>query len=550
MNRRNWYKFLRIKPVILAVIVALITICTYSPQLGADLDIRQDDHRIIFSGTSSPLHAQVRGTRSFSGLEIEPSVNWGLESDIQGGRFRPVTQILEIALPKLVGTEPVRWHILLLALTGVTCVALFYAGLGVFASARVAALFTLMAMLGPDPGPARTWYMMSTKAEAVGTLLVAYAILAACRAARGSNRRFWDGTALVGTLLAGLSKESFVLVVPAVVMLRVLLESRESRTSIWESTQKLQRLLVMYMGIFVAQLTAIALTLVAAGPDSYGGTSLKSASVFVEGFIFILRYLPEQSVWFIPVALSVWTLRGSWRTSETFRAVAPAVVLSALWIAPQVILYATRGGMWDHYWLPCVIGIAGINAAALAYLERASKKWLFGMACVTVIVWAGNGIRVNFQSVANFAERTHAHQEVLHSIAQQIPDKGRLLVVADDVTQGEYAFSWIFFLGNAGKPDTQISLYDTGKNHQGQFSTPVFFPFGGPLSSVPACQFDAIIFLNQPREDDAVWRRWYAKDCFAIHVSSRPQRYLSLRRFGWTTGEFKVTFAMKRPQTK
>ena len=531
--------------MLLAVIVTLIAIFTYSPQLGADLDIRQDDHRIVFSGSTSSLHAQVLSARLAGGHEVDPSLKWGFESDLRGGRFRPVTQMLEIVLPRLLGTDALRWHFLLLALVAVTCITLFYAGMGVFTSARVAALFTLMVMLGPDPGPARAWYMMSTKAEAVGTLLVTCAIFAASRAAKANDRRLWDSVALVSTLLAGLAKESFVLVIPAIAALRVWLESRESEAAIRESSQKLWRLMLVYGGIFLALSSAIVLTLVAATVDSYGGSSLKSASVFTEGFISTFRYFPEQSVWFVPVALSIWKWRDFSLTSGTLRVVAPVAVIFVMWVVPQVLLYSTRGGMWDHYWLPCVIGIAGLNAAALVHLERTKRKWLFGAACAAVILWAGNGFRVNFQSVANFAERTHAHQEALYEIAQRIPDKGRLLLVADDATQGEYAFSWIFFLGNEGRPNTQVSLYDTGKNHHGQFSTPLFFPIGGPLSSVPACQFDAIIFLNQPRQNDAAWNHWYSKDCFAIRSSSRPQRYFSLRHFAWTTGEFKVTFATK-----
>jgi len=531
--------------LLLGAIVVAATLLTYWPQRDALLDIRQDDHRILFSGSDNPLHQQVLGVRGPSGLEITPTLEWGLVSDAtEGGRFRPVTQALEIYLPRLLGTEASHWHAALLLLTGLACAALYLAGQGVFASAPLAGLFALMVMLAPDPGPARTWYMMSTKAEAVGTLLVACAIFAASRAALGRRARSWDSAAILCALLAGLTKEPFVLVLPALAALRIWLEAREARISEWQGARRLLRLMALYAGVFVALMVAIALTVSASSVASYGGATLRSSSVFLAGLSSILLHLPQQSIWFIPAILCAYALWRAGGFAGAMRTAAPALAIGALWIVPQVLLYAGRGGMWDHYWLPCTIGIAGLNTAALAYLSGTSNAWLFRAALIAVLLWTANGIRVNVQTVANFAARTHAQQDALQEIVRRTPAEGKVLVVADGDTLSEYSLSWLFFLAHQGRPDTRVYFYDTHAGRGGRFSGATFFPHQASLAEIPACEFSAIIFLSQPQRDDLNWTPWYAKGCHEVRSFSRPQHYLSLRQLGWTAGEFNVTVAI------
>lgn len=203
--------------------------------------------------------------------------------------------------------------------------------------------------------------------------------------------------------------------------------------------------------------------------------------------------------------------------------------------------------MWDHYWLPCIIGIAGLNGAALAYLGRDPNKWLFRIAFVSVILWMGNGIRVNFQAVENFANRTHAHQEALKYVVERTPSSGKILIFEEGaIATAEYAFSWVFFLAHEGRPNTKVFLYDSKNEDRGRFAKSLFFPYGDALVSIPACEFDSIIFLTQPKESDIDWKRWYAEGCHEIHTVIGRQRYLSLKQRRWTTEEFKVIVATKK----
>ena len=107
-------------------------------------------------------------------------------------------------------------------------------------------------MLGPDPGPARTWYMVSTKSEAVGTFLVACAIFAVSRAAPAKKRQAWDCAGIFFALLAGLTKESFVLVLPALAALRIWLEAKQAHLTLWEGVRRLKWPMMMYAAIFSA----------------------------------------------------------------------------------------------------------------------------------------------------------------------------------------------------------------------------------------------------------------------------------------------------------
>jgi len=309
----------------------------------------------------------------------------------------------------------------------ITCASLFFAALGIFGSAGLAALFALMVMLGPDPGPARTWYMMSTKAEAVGTLLVACAILAL-------RARQWKEPACLGwrrTPVRRAGRADKGIVCPC-----------NTGVGCAPHLAGLKRGPHKRVGKR-AEANAPDIGLRGRFPDAIDrhcddGFRLIRCQLWRRNISVVhcllgwtrahLRHLPQQSAWFVPVILSAYLLRRTSGLAGALRASAPVLALSALWIVPQVLLYSTRGGC-GHYWLPCAIGIAGLNTAALACLSREQKggysarRWSPSYSGQET----GSGsISSRWRTSPNVPERI---QEALSAIAQRTPDTGKVLVV-------------------------------------------------------------------------------------------------------------------------
>jgi hypothetical protein len=122
-------------------------------------------------------------------------------------------------------------------------------------------------------------------------------------------------------------------------------------------------------------------------------------------------------------------------------------------------LYATRGGLWDHYWLPCVVAFAAVNAAGVAILARESRL-LYRVALAFVAIWAINAFRIDVLAVVNFNEKARVQQKAVGIAAAHVTPDTDLVVVADEHTQSELAFSFADFVEARGGRFRRAVTYD------------------------------------------------------------------------------------------
>jgi hypothetical protein len=444
---------------------------TYAPQLGAPFEL-QDDHRII-----EPALAPHG-----SGLQM-----WlaAIAQDVhEVGRFRPVNQFFDVCLPLILGPNPLLWHALSLALAIAVTVLLYAAALALWRSPAAATVFALVTMLAPDPGPAAAWYRLGPK-ESWGMLFLAGALLLMVK-----RRDVW---AFVLIVLMALSKESFLLLVPALFAVRMWLGPRDRRT--------LRIAAIAYGLLFAVGCIGILAVMRSAGAHSYGGQSMAVGPKAIAATLLRdLAFTPALAVWFVPVLLAWWRRR---------RIDLVPLVLFALWAGPQYLLYGTRGGFWDHYWLPCAVAFAGACAASVAVL--ANDRWPYRLALGVFAIWAVNAIRIDAVAAQNFKIRAAVQQEAVHAAAAHLTPSSRLIVFAGPYEMGELALSFVEFVGFDG----------------GRFRGAVLID---PRSKVE----DADVIVNLDRGQRPVPPR------FTRLTVTGPQRFLSLRRRGWVTLPFSL----------
>jgi hypothetical protein len=450
----------------------VIVFATYVPQLGAPFEL-QDDHRII-----EPALAPHAG-----GLQM-----WlaAIAQDVhEVGRFRPVNQFFDVCLPLILGPRPLLWHALSLLLAIAVTVLLYAAALVLWRSPAAAAVFALVTMLAPDPGPAAAWYRLGPK-EAWGMLLLAGALLLMVK-----RRDLW---AFVLVALMALSKESFLLLVPALFAVRVWLGPRDRKT--------LRNLAIAHGLLFAIGCVGILVVMKSAGAHSYGGQSMAVGPKAIAATLLRdLAFTPSLAVWFVPVLLAWWRRR---------RIELVHLVLFALWVGPQYLLYGTRGGFWDHYWLPCAVAFAAANAAAVAALE--GERWWYRAALAVFAVWAINAIRIDVCAVQNFKLRAAVQQEAVRVAARNLRPSSRLVVLGGPYEMGEIASSFVEFVRFDGGRFRDALLID-------------------PRSKVE----DADVIVNLDRKERPV------PPGFERSTLTGPQRFLSLRRRGWVTLPFSLS---------
>lgn len=438
----------------------------YAPQLGTPFEL-QDDHRIV-----APLVKPHSGALSMYAAE--------LRSDMEKvGRFRPVNQLFDVIGPVVFGPRPLLWHVVSLLLALSVAALLFHVGKTAFASPAAGAVLALVTLLAPDPGPTSTWYRLGPK-EAWGMLFLS-AALALIVARRHEVLTF------VLVALAAYSKESFLLLVPAVVLLRGLR----------------RRSTLAYAALFAIGMIALLVAVKTAGAQSYGGQSLgMTPAGLLRVLVEDVRRAPALAVWFAPFLLAL----------RYQRPAAASVLLFLAWAGPQYALYATRGGFWDHYWLPCVVAFAAANAWGMSVLRGRLRV----VALIVFALWTVNAMRVDITAVRNHRQKARVQQEAVRIAAENVRPDGDLVIVHDAATQSEIAPAFADFVRACGGRYRRLVLHD---------------PKHGTIPDGAV-----IVHLREPALPRAGYER---------RDASGRREYLSLRQRGWVSIPFGLQVDVK-----
>jgi len=500
------------KAVWFAATIAIVFV-TYVPQLGAPFEL-QDDHRIIaprlkpHSDAISMYHAELR-------------------QDINAvGRFRPVNQIFDVLGPVVLGPRPLLWHGVSLILAVSVAALLFLTAWQVYRVPAAAAVFALIPLLAPDPGPTAAWYRLGPK-EAWGMLFLAGAL------AMMVSRRSEIGI-FVLTALAAYSKESFVLLVPALFGVRLWQEAQTM--PLRAAVRRLRGVALAYALLFLVGLIGIAVALKGAGEASYGARSLaRSPAGIAQVLLRDAVRAPALAAWFVPALLAWWVRRPGFL---------PIVVFAA-WVGPQYALYATRGGFWDHYWLPCVVAFAAVNAWGIAILAREGRRVLFRIAMSIFIVWMLNAIRIDIAAVRNFKAKAEVQQEAVRvAAAGTVPDSTLIIVGDATVFAGEMAPAFADFVRFRGGRHRKAVWFDS--RCQGERCALRELATNEIAPPIDRDDVSVVAWLDETAPSPLALGAWYDAAAFERKTIGGVREYLSLRKRGWAKIPFDLRVDVRK----
>jgi len=505
------------------VFTLAIVAVTYVPQIDAPFEL-QDDHRII-APLLTPHPGGISGAVRMWASTVRQDVD-------EVGRFRPVNQIFDVIGPLVLGPHPMLWHCLSIALAIAVAALLFIAALRLWQSPAAAAVFALVTLLAPDPGPTAAWYRLGPK-EAWGMLFLAAALAVMARAA-GKFRWSTEILLFVLIVLTGLSKESFLLLVPALYGLRVWLDARATNVSPFAAIGRLRFAGIAYGALFLAAVVAVAYVVRSAGAHSYGARSLGgSAGGTMQIVLRDLARTPSLSIWFLPVLLA---LPAAWRRRRPGAMTLLAAAIFCAWIGPQFLLHATRGGFWDHYWLPCLVAFAAINAASVAMLAHEPRPILYRVALLLFGIWLVNSMRIDLSSVINFKTKARVQQEAVRIAAANVTPASILVIVADADVESERAPSFVDFVSVSGGRFRRALLYDSRCTAQPcRF---VDLRSGQQIDSIDRRDISTVVHLDQTQP--AVPPSWFSGAAFRSHNAVGSFHFLSLRHHGWVAIPFTI----------
>ncbi len=467
-------------------LAAFALVCLY-PVLGAQL-VLVDDHEIVSYTQPGAL---------------PPLENLGLlvfSSDPAVGRFRPMYWLTRFTEMSVLRDNPTAWHATVLGV-GLACAVLVYATARQLGFSRVLAVL-LGAWLLVAPGVSSAWVRLGPN-ETFGTLFLCLAALAAVQATRtdGAVSVAWDVGFVLASTATFLSKESLILMAPALALFRVVVGARQACARPARGPAACVLVIGVALGLLAAGVGR------AAGVDSYGGNFLASPDLVAD----ILRAAHNLAI--VVFATSAWLvvllvpgLRG-WRQTPRGDALGAVLVLGvvALAVVPQLALYSNVGILEGRYELPAALAIAALVVAALRVARDAGAR-----------IWYRLGVGIFAASVAlfgvstwsyasYFAADSRALHELLDAVSTQAAPDAVIGIAGDPARQYEPILSLATYLSRTGRSDEQVKLlpleasgspYSRGESNLAQAMDGTTLMAPPTLAEMGCRQLGAVIVLR------------------------------------------------------
>jgi hypothetical protein len=368
----------RTEILIALLAVAVWCLLLFGVTLGAQLNFIDDHEWIRFSSATS-VHPQLQSVTSV----------WDyMDYD---GRFRPVHFVIRIGGSQLWGANPAIWHGISILCAIITSWTVYVATRRLKTPVYIAVLNVVWltatgsaAEIWARPGPSEPFGIVFTS-------LAALAFVVAAQCTHEHPRLVWQDAAGIGLLLlAGLTKESFVLVLPALLLGRYLIAVLGSDSRQWRKQGVALVPLFIISGVLMLGLLAIMLSQITGYGQSVAGGRVSERLDVLRWYREIVELAPIATMYFPIIAMAILAaLPGKMLPRY---AVTSTIILALVWAIPQFALY-TSGLANSRFSYPLIAGIAAFNVFCIIMIVRRGHLWaaraialLAGVLTVTAVV--------------------------------------------------------------------------------------------------------------------------------------------------------------------
>ncbi len=515
----------------LAVLITL-ALTLYRPSFDSRLDLG-DEHQLVRLASSTLVHPQAAGHQWNIKLDPVKSYFQFLGEMIGQGRFQPLTYTKAWLEGILFGPQPFPLRVLHVSLAILTCLVMYRAARR-FGAPDIAALLALLWISIAGNASFEVWVRYIV-AEADGLMFTAIGLWAITYAVRRPGPNRWDVVTAVAAVLAAWFKESFLLIIPALALLRLALATIYGRQRWVEAAYQLRYWLGGSALFFVAQV-ALILILIRTHPGGYGAVAagLGLSSFDPRAWFARLDQLKTYAAYYVPIGLGLaFTLPDFARSRRSLEYLAVGMLLAALAILPQFVLYS--GWFMDRYYYPTLLVLAAANAIGITLMWRRSWGRLALIPCaafaLAVLIPVFEDTSVHASS---FAARTRAIDRALTCVNQTIREGQVVVIAADPAGNFEEAIAIMMFLGAKGStPPIYIYPVYTAADPAAYQDIRVGLLFNDYYrgyiddGSLPVDRIGAIIYLVKPREFMRKPPGWFLQGRWDLQIFSEPVEMLS-----------------------
>ncbi len=412
----------------------------------------EDDHEI------AAIHHELTVQKS----NIFQIIFQWIKNDQLGGRFRPFYWMHRVVNTRLFGFNLFlfSFYNLFLASISTFCFFLFARKLGY--SLENSILFSFFTTLGLQ---SEVWWWLGGPAEALGTFLLSLSLLFLLLSI--SSKRFkllWQILFYIFVLLMSGSKESFVLIIPALAFLKTWLFHQENNISWYRSIKENSFIISLLLMTCILEILYI---------NYFVGTDFGYAGY--EGFNYLkfsktLDSLNQNiSGWLILVGLTLAVLTLNRINQRSYRDIFISFSLKTflflLIIIPQLLLYSKSGISHYRYLLPAILGYSVLILFLADFLHKKSRI----ISIIFLLIIAINiGFKFNlaWHNSYLFSNGGKSMTALLNTIETNTESQSKILIVASPISHYQWAFSIKRYLNYiADRNNLYLMAYEDKKHH-------------------------------------------------------------------------------------
>ncbi|MEO8448051.1 MAG: glycosyltransferase family 39 protein, partial [bacterium] len=355
-------------------------------------------------------------------------------------RFRPVFS-LHLAATVFIFRTNLTSHTVYMVLLGVLTLFLLYRfAFNIGFNKWQAVIFSLLTLAGSS---AIIWGQL-LDAENIGMFILSLSLYFMSKSIISDKyKTLFTYTFILLLFLTALCKESFALIIPAVIFLYIWLKSNVNKTSILQSAKASLAVIVISVLYVIVLFLIITLT-IGVNNQNYAGVDFK---------LLLNNFLPfffEEAILNILFCLSaagiLLIMAASFKKDQRFKTGKKQIYYLCIWwvllVVPQLALYA-KTGMEERYYLPFMLGFSFMSVFVLKEIfsvELIPKvikySYLILMIAYLIYQFAFRTIPV----LTKFADECRATSKMLNSISET-KGKEKLLIIMDPVQNFHEVYS-------------------------------------------------------------------------------------------------------------
>lgn len=343
------------------------------------------------------------------------------------GRFQPFYYTQAIILTIFLGVSSTAWFSYAYVLTSLMAYFLFLFARFLEIPFLIALTFPSLALIGPQ---AITWAQPSHP-QLVGTFLLSASLLFAGIAAKVDRyKAFFNIILICLAFFMSLSKESYIIFIPALAFIKVWLYHRIQQVSFRRAFIQNWLVIAALFGIAFLEILYIIFGISIRGMG-YAGLDENTLQISKVSSATITLFQQSHLALFVLsfVLTLIVTLWKRQSLKELVSQLIPIFIIFLLIAVPQIVLYA-KSGFYGAYFIPATVGTALLISYTIFLLSSRSKilsKFVLGIAIFIIYT----EIVTMWGSYSQMAKDSKTINNLFQAIHSCTPNNEPVLIVAN-----------------------------------------------------------------------------------------------------------------------